>query len=92
MFAIKNQKEKFTGMNTTSARLDGGASAVTDEYKAYLLRLWHVEDDGGRWRAQLEDVETGEQHGFASLARLIEFFEILDGGMGPRGTESGEEE
>ena len=52
---------------------------VTDEYRAYLLRLWRVEDDGGNWRARLENVETGEAQGFASLEKLIEFLQGLDG-------------
>jgi hypothetical protein len=50
---------------------------VTDEYRAYLLRLWRVEDDGGYWRARLENVDTGEQQGFASIEKLIEFLQTL---------------
>ena len=50
-----------------------------DEYRAYLLRLWRVEDDGSRWRARLENVDTGEQQGFASLEKLIEFLRGLGG-------------
>jgi hypothetical protein len=35
---------------------------------AYLLRLWRV-DNGPEaiWRASLQDVHTGERHGFAGL-------------------------
>ena len=51
---------------------------VTDEYRAYLLRLWCVEDNGKRWRARLENVETKEVQGFASLDGLIEFLHTLD--------------
>jgi hypothetical protein len=51
---------------------------VTDAYRAYLLRLWRVEDDGRGWRARLENVETGEAQGFASLKMLIEFLQDLD--------------
>ena len=51
---------------------------VTDAYRAYLLRLWRVEDGDGRWRARLENVETGETQGFASLEMLIEFLQRLD--------------
>jgi len=37
-------------------------------YRAYLLRLWQV-DDGTRatWRASLQDVRSGQRLGFAGL-------------------------
>jgi hypothetical protein len=60
---------------------------MTNEYRAYLLRLWRVEDDGRRWRARLENVETGEGQGFASLDKLIEFLQ----GLGEEGTQPGKE-
>lgn len=63
---------------------------VTDQYRAYLLRLWRVDDDGGHWRARLENVETGEAHGFASLAKLIEFLNSLEGRADQPGKETGE--
>ncbi len=45
-------------------------------YVAYLLRLWQVTSGGGRvWRASLQDVQTGERQGFASVAQLIAFLE-----------------
>jgi hypothetical protein len=41
-------------------------------YFSYLLRVWQVrKDDGQDWRASLENVETGEKHGFASLEDLV---------------------
>ena len=41
---------------------------------AYLLRLWPVARNGENlWRASLEDVDTGERRGFASLSRLFDF-------------------
>jgi hypothetical protein len=49
-----------------------------DEYRAYLLRLWRVTDDGAHWRARLENIENGEAQGFASLAKLIEFLQGLE--------------
>ena len=52
---------------------------ITDEYRAYLLRLWRVVDDGGNWRARLENIESGEAMGFPSLAKLIEFLQSLEG-------------
>ena len=46
----------------------------TTTYYSYLLRLWQVKkDDGQEWRASLENVETGEKHGFASLEELFVF-------------------
>lgn len=43
-------------------------------YFSYLLRLWR-EGNGGEvvWRAYLEDAQTREQHGFASLEELVAF-------------------
>jgi len=52
---------------------------LTDEYRAYLLRLWRVVDDGGNWRARLENIESGEAMGFPSLGKLIEFLQSLEG-------------
>jgi hypothetical protein len=50
---------------------------MNEEYRAYMLRLWRL-DGKGSWRARLENVETGEQLGFASLEKLIEFLQSLD--------------
>lgn len=46
-------------------------------YLAFLLRLWQVrgEDGGPAWRASLEDANTGERLGFASLGALVTFLE-----------------
>ncbi len=62
----------------------------TDEYRAYLLRLWRVENEGESWRARLENVETGEAQGFASLAKLIEFLHSLEGRADQPGKGTGE--
>ena len=50
---------------------------MTDEYRAYLLRLWRVEDDGGRWRARLENVETGEAQGFAAYSGTNDYMSFI---------------
>ena len=50
---------------------------TTDDYRSYLLQLWRAEDENGCWRARLENVETGERQGFASLERLVEFLQGL---------------
>lgn len=47
------------------------------DYHSYLLRLWRVRNDGENWRASLEDVQTGELHGFQDLAALQRFLEGL---------------
>jgi hypothetical protein len=43
-------------------------------YLSYLVRLW---DEGApgtpRWRASIEDPDTGERRGFADLTRLFAF-------------------
>jgi len=58
---------------------------LSDEYRSYLLRLWRVQTDGQSWRAMLENIETGERLGFASLKKLIEFLQKLDEDVGARG-------
>ena len=63
---------------------------VSDDYRSYLLQLWRAEDDDGCWRARLENVETGERQGFASLEMLVAFLMKLDmEGFRP-GKEGGE--
>jgi hypothetical protein len=53
----------------------------TSNYVSYLLRLWRENDDGksrgtGKaplWRASLENSQSGERKGFASLMELFHF-------------------
>ena len=52
-------------------------SHITKDYHSYLLRPWRVRDDGHHWRASLEDVRSGELHGFEDLAALQRFLEEL---------------
>ncbi|MFZ2097084.1 MAG: hypothetical protein WAV05_10640 [Anaerolineales bacterium] len=41
-------------------------------YYSYLLRMWQVPTNNERtWRIQLENVQTGEKSGFASLEDLF---------------------
>ncbi len=47
------------------------------DYHSYLLRLWRVQGDGHHWRASLEDVQTGELHGFPKSADLINYLNAL---------------
>jgi hypothetical protein len=51
---------------------------IQSDYHSYLLRLWRVKEDGDDWRASLEDVVTGELHGFTDLAALIQYLGELD--------------
>jgi hypothetical protein len=47
---------------------------IKRRYLAYLLRLWQIKDEGKLvWRASLEDPQTGERQGFASMQALIDF-------------------
>ena len=50
---------------------------TSNDYHSYLLRLWRVRDDGHHWRASLEDVQTGELHGFEHLGGLLDYLEAL---------------
>jgi len=43
------------------------------DYLSYLLRLWRESEEQGVWRASLEDPQTGERTGFASLEALLVF-------------------
>lgn len=43
------------------------------DYRAYLLRLWHTREDGGCWRASLEDAGTREVHVFAGMHALMSY-------------------
>jgi hypothetical protein len=43
-------------------------------YHSFLLRLWR-DSEQGAWRASLENVTTGERHGFANLASLYAFLQ-----------------
>jgi hypothetical protein len=55
----------------------------TSDYQAYLLRLWKIKSDGGKWRAQLVRVDTGEKVGFPSLEALIQYLQNLDHSENP---------
>ena len=48
------------------------------DYHSYLLRMWRVQGEGGAgWRASLEEVHSGELHGFQDLAALLRYLESL---------------
>lgn len=52
-------------------------------YRAYMLRLWRAEaGPQADWRASLEDVRTGERHGFASLKALLAWLRAEAAGTG----------
>ena len=42
-------------------------------YSAYLLRLWRTQEVRDAWRVSLEDAETRELRGFASLEEVFAF-------------------
>lgn len=48
------------------------------EYMAYLLRLWREKQDGS-WRGLLENPNSGERLGFATLADLVALLEDKTG-------------
>ncbi len=46
------------------------------EYLAYMLRIWLVRDNRQTlWRASVENAQTGERRGFASLDDLFEYLQ-----------------
>jgi hypothetical protein len=48
----------------------------TPGYRAYLLRLWRVDDGANAlWRASLQDVRTGQRLGFANLDKAFAFLQ-----------------
>lgn len=66
-------------------------SGAETDYKSYMLRLWWVKEPHGyTWRASLENVESGELTGFATLEMLIEFLQCLAEDQEP-GKEAGYE-
>jgi hypothetical protein len=43
---------------------------------AYVLRLWRVTNgDKSVWRAALQDIRTGERHGFPGLLEAVRHLE-----------------
>ena len=47
------------------------------DYHSYLLRLWRVKEDGHTWRASLQEVQSGELHGFTETGELFAYLEEL---------------
>jgi len=55
---------------TQQRKVAGGTRA----YKSYLLRLWRESGVGpGHWRASLQDSESNERMGFATLEQLFRY-------------------
>ena len=51
-------------------------------YMAYLLRLWQVNTEGNPvWRAWLENPQTGERCGFATVDGLFEYLRARIGAL-----------
>jgi hypothetical protein len=59
-------------------------------YYSYLLRMWQVPiNDERTWRIQLENVQTGEKSGFASLENLLIYLnQVVTGQDNPSGEGS----
>ena len=48
----------------------------SQEYMAYLLRLWPAQGQGKTiWRASLEDAQSGECRNFANLEDLFTYLQ-----------------
>jgi hypothetical protein len=53
-------------------------SMVNSNYCSFLLRIWLSNDQGEKvWRALLENVETGEKHGFVSMEELSSYLKDI---------------
>jgi len=62
---------------------DANMCAHKERYKAFLLRLWQVRQNGHEiWRASLEDSHTGERHAFANIQSLNTFLGQVTQGRG----------
>jgi hypothetical protein len=66
----------------------GGRSMPRDasEYYTYLLRLWRTGPQGA-WRASLQDAQTEERIGFASLLEVFDYLRAQT--HGPMETHGG---
>lgn len=62
---------------------------LCDEYHAYLLRIWRVQNNGHSWHALLQDVTSGERHAFATLDKLVSFLNMLSEGTDNPDQETG---
>jgi hypothetical protein len=61
-------------------------------YLSYLLRLWRTPTAGeAAWRASLENPQTGERRGFASLDAMVAYLRRQIGLAPNRGGEEDEE-
>ena len=52
--------------------------AKQNDYQSYPLRMWLTqEEDGGQWRASLEEVQSGKLRGFSKLADLLDYLKSV---------------
>lgn len=67
------------------------AMATERKYRAFLVRLWTVTQNGGFvWRASAQDAHTGGCRAFADLAGLYAFLQEVT--ESPPGRQPGKEE
>jgi hypothetical protein len=67
-----DSQPELTGM--LKVLRDAKGPAPRPYYQSYLLRVWR-EQPTGIWRVSLENVTSGEKHGFAHLEQLVAFLE-----------------
>lgn len=80
--AHKGLHYEMIEMNPESKSESAGTPVVTrpPNYHSYLLRFWEERGDApapSTWRFSLEDPQTSERHGFASLDALVEWIQSL---------------
>jgi hypothetical protein len=71
-----------------SERRKSVPSRETEEYHAYLLRLWR-ESNALPWRAELVSPHTGEKRHFATEGQLLDFLRTLLAGDEGNGGQGG---
>jgi hypothetical protein len=58
--------------------LNKGDSPI--RYRAFVLRCWQVLGQcpgmAGTWRFSLQDVRSGQEHGFADCAELLAYLRV----------------
>lgn len=68
-------------------------SKVDPCYRAYMLRLWRVEEaQGDLWHASLEDPRTGQRQGFGDLEELMRYLRALLDLVGEPAGDNGDQE
>ncbi len=62
-------------------------------YFSYLLRMWQVPSNKVHtWRILLENIQTGEKHGFTSLEELLSYLSQVTSMLSGKSDEGNQNE